>query len=156
MVVRAHRLARSDVCIPAPRKPWWRRWFGNRSERAAARYLRRQGFRIVGAQLSPPHGEIDLIALEAGCIVFVEIRSTRLRRPVRAGRVGRSPQADARSPTWPSTSSAAAACSEQPARFDVLVLSWPADRREPRIDHHRHAFEAVGRGRCITDEGTLV
>ena len=40
---------------------------------------------------------------------------------------------------------------ERPARFDVLILSWPAGRREPRIDHYRHAFEAVGRGQMYSD-----
>ena len=28
-------------------KPWWRRWFGTRSERAAARFLKRLGYRIL-------------------------------------------------------------------------------------------------------------
>src|SRR5438445_557639 len=32
----------------SPRKPWWRRWFGTRSERAAARFLKRLGYRIPG------------------------------------------------------------------------------------------------------------
>ena len=31
------------------------------------------------------------------------------------------------------------------ARFDVLAVSWPVDRREPSITHYRNAFEAVGR-----------
>jgi putative endonuclease len=34
---------------------------------------------------------------------------------------------------------------EHPARFDVLILSWPSGRREPDVEHHRQAFEAVGR-----------
>ena len=33
----------------------------------------------------------------------------------------------------------------QAARFDVLALSWPPDRREPIIAHYRNAFDAVGR-----------
>ncbi len=44
----------------------------------------------------------------------------------------------------PATSFAAIVCSNSPARFDVLAISWPAERREPIIVHHRHAFEAVG------------
>ena len=34
----------------APRRtidPWWRRWFGSRSERAAARFLRLRGMRVI-------------------------------------------------------------------------------------------------------------
>ena len=62
---------------PSPaRKPWWRRWFGSRSERAAARFLKRLGYRIVARNYSCPLGELDLIALDNGCIVFVEVRST--------------------------------------------------------------------------------
>ena len=29
---------------PTPAKPWWRRWFGTRSERAAENFLKRQGY----------------------------------------------------------------------------------------------------------------
>jgi putative endonuclease len=132
--------------MPSPaRKPWWRRWFGNRSERAAARYLRREGFRIVARNYFTAHGEIDLIAVEAGCVVFVEIRSTHFEDPSSpAESVDRLKQTKI-------TRSALdflrrRGLMEQPARFDVLILSWPEGRREPRIDHYRHAFEAVGRG----------
>jgi putative endonuclease len=31
------------------------------------------------------------------------------------------------------------------ARFDVLAISWPPQKREPVIVHYRQAFEAVGR-----------
>ena len=34
---------------------------------------------------------------------------------------------------------------DHPARFDVLAVSWPLGRREPLIEHHPHAFEAVER-----------
>src|SRR5690348_6724536 len=62
---------------PSPaRKPWWRRWFGTRSERAAARYLRRLGWRILARNYTCPHGELDLVAVEDRCVVFVEVRST--------------------------------------------------------------------------------
>src|SRR6266849_5216294 len=56
--------------------PWWRRWFGSRSERTAARYLRRLRYRILAHNFSCSFGEIDIIALDGKCIVFVEVRST--------------------------------------------------------------------------------
>ena len=58
------------------RKPWWRRWFGSRSERAAARFLKSLGYRVVTRNYRCRHGEIDLIALDGRCLVFVEVRST--------------------------------------------------------------------------------
>jgi putative endonuclease len=126
------------------RKPWWRRWFGDRSERAAARYLRRLGFRIVRRNYLCPHGEIDLIALDGRCVVFVEVRSTGTDDPQRpAASVG--PEKHTRL-----TKAALHFLSEhrllgQAARFDVLTLTWPEGRREPHIDHYRQAFDAVGR-----------
>src|SRR5277367_5338256 len=58
------------------RWPWWRRWFGRRSERFAARFLRKLGYRILAANVADPAGEIDLIALDGQTLVIVEVRST--------------------------------------------------------------------------------
>ena len=75
---------------PSPaRKPWWRRWFGTRSERAASRFLKRLGYRIVACNYSCPLGELDLVALDQGCLVFVEVRSTGGEDALRARRLRR-------------------------------------------------------------------
>jgi putative endonuclease len=132
------------------RKPLWRRWFGTRSERAAARFLQRKlGYRILRRNFSCPRGELDLIALDGECLVFVEVRSTEgvdAARPAesvdllkqrrltelaliflqRHGLLGRS------------------------ARFDVLAVSWPPDRREPFIEHHPDAFQPTSRFQMYT------
>lgn len=57
---------------------------GARAERAAARYLRRHGYRLLGRNLRVAHGEIDLLAVHDGWLVIVEVRSYRRgegRRP---------------------------------------------------------------------------
>ena len=126
------------------RRPWWRRWFGNRSERAAAKYLRRQGYRIVARNYACPHGELDLVAVDSGCIVFVEVRSTGTEDALKtAASVDDLKQRRL-------TKLALHFLQRHrllghPARFDVLILSWPTDRREPAIQHYRNAFEAAGR-----------
>ena len=61
---------------PTSAKPWWRRWFGTRSERAAAKFLKRKGLRILKQNHQSPLGELDIVALDGQCIVFVEVRST--------------------------------------------------------------------------------
>ena len=130
---------------PSPaRRPWWRRWFGNRSERAAARFLIRSGFRIVARNYSSPVGELDLVALDGRCVVFVEVRSTGTddaERP--AASVDATKQRRL-------TDLALYFLRERrlldcAARFDVLAVSWPAAAREPHIVHPRQAFESVGR-----------
>jgi putative endonuclease len=126
------------------KQPWWRRWFGTRSERAAARFLRRLGYRIVGRNYTCPRGELDLIALDGRCVVFVEVRST--------GDDDEQRPAASVDETKQRRLTAAALCYLQeknllncPARFDVLTLTWPPELREPQIVHYRQAFEAVGR-----------
>ena len=59
--------------------PIWRRWFGRRAERFAARYLRRQGWRILGRNVDDRLGEIDLLALDGATIVVVEVRSSETK-----------------------------------------------------------------------------
>jgi putative endonuclease len=126
------------------RKPWWRRWFGSRSERSAARFLKRLGYRIIARNYTCPHGELDLVAIDGPCLVFVEVRSTGNDDATRpAASVDEAKQRRL-------TKLALHFLQKhhllgQPARFDVLVLSWPADRPEPVIEHFRSAFEATGR-----------
>ena len=126
------------------RKPWWRRWFGTRSERAAARFLRRQGFRILTRNYSCPHGELDIIALDGACIVFVEVRSTGnddIERPALSVDLAKQTRLTNLALHFLRQKRLL----DRPARFDVLAISWPEAQREPRIEHHRQAFEAVGR-----------
>jgi putative endonuclease len=33
---------------------------------------------------------------------------------------------------------------ENPARFDVVSVTWPEDDQRPQIEHFENAFEAVG------------
>jgi putative endonuclease len=126
------------------RRPWWRRWFGTRSERAAARYLRRQGYRLLARNWTCPHGELDLVAADGRAVVFVEVRSTGgddADRP--AASVDGAKQA--RLTRIALEFLRRHGLLGQAARFDVLALSWPAGRREPHVVHYRQAFEAVGR-----------
>ena len=50
---------------------------GAAGEKAAAKYLRRRGYRIVARNYRCRGGEIDLIALDADTIVFVEVKTRR-------------------------------------------------------------------------------
>jgi putative endonuclease len=131
--------------MPSPaRKPWWRRWFGSRSERAAERFLRKAGMRILARNWSCAHGEFDLVALEGRCVVFVEVRSTGTDDASRPAE-----SVDERKQRRLSELAlhylARHRLLDCSARFDVLALSWPEGQREPAIEHHRLAFEAVGR-----------
>jgi putative endonuclease len=125
------------------RKPWWRRWLGCRSERAATRYLQKLGWRIVRRNWSCPHGEIDLVAVEDRTVVFVEVRSTSFGEERAASSVDQLKQT--RLTRLALHFLQQHRLLEHAARFDVLTVTWPEGKREPEIVHYRQAFEASGR-----------
>jgi putative endonuclease len=129
---------------PRTRRPWWRRWFGTRSERAAARFLKRRGFRILARNFTCPLGELDLVALDRDCIVFVEVRSTEtddVTRPAASVDAAKQLRLTELGLHFLQRHGLL----DRPARFDVLAISWPPNQPEPEIVHYPNAFEAVGR-----------
>ena len=126
------------------RFPVWRRWFGLRSERAAAKYLRRQGFRILGRNVDDRLGEIDLLALDGKSIVVVEVRSSESKSfDELAATVNMEKQRRITDATHRFVQRRK--LYDVNVRFDVLALRWPAGAREPEVRHYRHAFQAVGK-----------
>jgi putative endonuclease len=130
------------------RWPWWRRWFGQRSERAAAKYLRSLRYRILAANVADSAGELDLLALDGETLVIVEVRSTASDRPDALEQTAAS--VDLRKQRKITGAmlrflSARRLLGKIAVRFDVLAMSWPAHAREPTIKHIRHAFETTGK-----------
>jgi putative endonuclease len=109
-----------------------------------ASFLKKLGYRIVIRNYSCPLGELDLVALDGSCIVFAEVRSTE----------GEDQEKLALSVDAAKQKKLTAAAMHflqkkrllgQAARFDVLTVSWPANHKEPTIEHYRNAFEPAGR-----------
>lgn len=134
----------SSVDGPAAKKPWWRRWFGSRSERAATRFLKQLGYRILVCNYSCPQGELDIVALDGDCIVFVEVRSTE-RADTQRPALSVDADKQRRLTNLALHFLQQRRLLDRAARFDVLAVSWPPNKKEPFIEHFRNAFEAVGR-----------
>ncbi|HKI16449.1 MAG TPA: YraN family protein [Isosphaeraceae bacterium] len=131
--------------MPSIVRAFLNRLLGDRGERAAARYLRRQGMRIWLRGYRTRTGEIDLIARDGDTLVFIEVKSRRQGVPVEAV----TPEKQRRI-----TSAALGFLHrhkllDERCRFDVVAIVWPDDRQPPRIEHYRNAFEAVGRGQMF-------
>jgi putative endonuclease len=116
---------------------------GRRGEEAAARYLRRLGYIIVARGHRDNIGEIDLVAVDGRTVVFVEVKT---RTSHDAGH-----PADAVDDAKQRRLTRLALSYlkrhdllENPARFDVVAVTWPAGRGRPTIEHFKSAFEPVG------------
>ena len=129
--------------MPSPTKPWWRRWFGTRSERAAAVFLKRLGYRILVRNFRCELGELDLIALDRGVLVFVEVRSTENCDSLRAA-ASVDAAKQRRLTRLAQHFLQRKRLLHHAARFDVLTVSWPEGQQLPAVEHFKNAFEALG------------
>ena len=142
------RLARERLAPPLL-GGWLGGWLGDAGERLAARYLRRQGYTILARRYRTSLGELDLVARDGDCVVFVEVKTRRSQdagHPAEA--VHRSKQAQL-------TRLALAFLKrfgwlERAARFDVVSIVWGEKGAEPEITHYRNAFEPTGRGQMFS------
>jgi putative endonuclease len=122
---------------------------GQRGEDAAARFLKRQGFRIIERSHDSPLGEIDIIAVDERTVVFVEVKT---RTTVDAGHPTEA--IDATKQRRMTQAALAYLKSklllQQPARFDVIAITWPGDSHEPAIEHFKNAFAPTGSGQFFS------
>jgi putative endonuclease len=125
------------------RPPWWKQWFGHRSEGAAEKFLKGLGYRILARNYSCKLGELDVVALDGRCVVFVEVRSTAGDDPLRAA-LSVNPAKQRRLTRLAQYFLKHKRLLDRAARFDVLAISWPEDEEEPNITHYQNAFEAIG------------
>jgi putative endonuclease len=129
----------------------WRRYrsLGQRGERAAARYLRRQGYKIVGRGERDHFGELDLVAVDGRTVVFVEVKT---RTSHEAGHPAEAvgPEKQKRLTRLALAYLKRHDLLENAARFDVLAITWPDSAKRPTIEHFQNAFEAVGRGQMFS------
>jgi putative endonuclease len=118
------------------------RMLGDRGERAAAWYLRRQGLRVIVRGYRTPYGEIDLVAREGRQLVFVEVKTRRQGTPAEAVTEEKQRRLTLAALHFLSRHKLL----ECPCRFDVVAIVWPDDHGRPRIEHLRDAFPSAGRG----------
>ena len=115
---------------------------GRRGEDLACRHLETQGLRLLERNYRCRAGEIDLVMLDGGTLVLVEVRSrSTSRHGSAAATVGaRKQQRFIRASrhlllTRPDYR-------QLPARFDVLAIDPGAPGEPPRVSWIRDAFRA--------------
>ncbi|MBX3357141.1 MAG: YraN family protein [Phycisphaeraceae bacterium] len=115
------------------------RRLGRAGERAAARLLRRSGYRILARNVRVPMGEADIVCVapDRRTIVVVEVKT---RRTI-PGRIQPPPEANIHAHKRRKLLSvarhlaAANRWNDRPVRIDVVAVEWPA-RGKPILRHH--------------------
>ena len=128
---REHLLSRNNNEIAGHRAE-----LGGLGERLAARHLQRRGYRIVTRNFHAPGGEIDLIALDRGTLVFVEVKTRtddRFGMPTEAVDEEKRERIKRAAAAFPRSR-------RVPIRFDVVALIGAAGAL--RLEHLRDAFQA--------------
>lgn len=122
---------------------WQPRTLGERGEDAAARFLKKLGYKIVFRRHRQKYGEVDIIAVDGHTVVFVEVKTRR------DASQGRPAEAVDRERQQRQTRAALAFLKshgllEHSSRFDVIEVIWPSENRRPSVHHLQNAFEASG------------
>ena len=120
---------------------------GKKGERIAARFLRRQGYRIVARNKHYGKNELDLIAKNKDFLVFVEVKTRSFADGEQFTRPAEAVDLAKRRRT---AEAARAHLREHPTahcpRFDVIEVYLARKRRLPvmRINHIPDAFSVSG------------
>jgi putative endonuclease len=110
---------------------------GQAGEDRAAKFLAKQGYRLLERNYRTPHGEIDLIALHEGTIVFVEVK-TRTSDAFGAPELAVTPQKQRRMVKTALGYIKYKKLHQVPCRFDVVAIS---DAAAQEIALIQNAFE---------------
>jgi putative endonuclease len=123
---------------------------GRAGEKAAEKFLRNHGYRIIARNVTYRQGEVDLVAQEkrSGAVCFVEVRS----RATEDGREADiSPEETVTQAKRRRVIRAAEKflldrrAMDRPVRFDVIAVRFAGeDRKRPDVRHYPGAFGVTG------------
>jgi putative endonuclease len=116
--------------------------FGQRGERVAVKFLKRQRYKILHCGYRILGGELDIVAVDGRTVVFVEVKT-------RASHDAGHPAEAVDSHKQKQLTQLALAYLRRyqlfdcRTRFDVIAITWPKGQKRPAIEHIKDAFEAT-------------
>ncbi len=112
---------------------------GARGEEAAAKALRRAGYKIRERNYHTRWGEVDIVAEQRGVLAFVEVKTRaddRFGDPAQAV----TPRKQARLHRAAQRYLTEHRLHDRLCRFDVVAVLWPPDARKPQVTILADAF----------------
>ncbi len=110
---------------------------GKKGEDRAARFLNKKGYKILERNYRTPSGELDLIALHQGAVVFIEVK-TRTSDAFGAPELAVTPQKQRRMIKAALGYIKRKKFHQVPCRFDVVAISAASEKE---IELIQNAFE---------------
>lgn len=118
-----------------------RHLFGQTSEARAELYLREKGYRILERNLRTTLGELDLVAEDAGVLVFVEVKA-RTTEAFGGALLAVNRRKRAKLVALASQYLAQRHWMERVCRFDVVLVQGQTSA-ELRVEHVLNAFDVT-------------
>jgi putative endonuclease len=111
---------------------------GARGEKLAAEFLKKRGYKILKRNFRCREGEIDIIAQQGGCLVFVEVRT---KKGSGFGTPEESVTLSKREKLISLANAYLQACDNPPAswRIDVVAVELTPDNKVSRLEHIENA-----------------
>lgn len=125
-----------------------RRTLGQRGEDAAARFLRKLGYKIIARGDRGTIGELDLVVVDGRTLVFVEVKTRTSHdagHPAEAVDKKKQEKLSLLALAYLKRHNLL----EYAARFDVVAVTWPNDVQRPTIEHFKNAFDVVGQNQMF-------
>jgi len=116
-----------------------RHQFGQAGEARAEQFLRQKGYRILERNLRTSLGELDLVAEDAGVLVFVEVKA-RTTEAFGGALLAVDRRKQAKLIRLASQYLAQRHLTERACRFDVVLVQGNGDSSS-QIEHVENAFD---------------
>jgi putative endonuclease len=138
-----------DAVVRIKSRLWPNDTLGRRGERAAVKFLKRQRYTIIHRGYRILGGELDIVAADGKTVVFVEVK-TRISHDAGHPAEAVDPNKQRQLTQLALAYLRRYQLLDCPARFDVIAITWPADRKTPTIEHIKNAFEPTGEGQMFS------
>jgi putative endonuclease len=122
---------------------------GRRGERAAVKFLKRLRYTIIHRGYHILGGELDIVAVDGRTVVFVEVK-TRASHDAGHPSEAVDPHKQRQLTQLALAYLRRYQLLDNPARFDVIAITWPASQKNPTIEHIKNAFEPPGQGQMFS------
>ena len=122
----------------------WRERAARCGEAIAEQFCLLRGYTVVDRNAREGRGELDLVAIDRGTVVFVEVKFRAA-----GDRGGPLDAVTAKKRADPTRAAARwlaeRRAGDRPVRFDVIGITWGSDGHELHVQHVPNAFAAGGR-----------